>query len=294
MLESKPRHALTAAVMSSVLPGFGQFYNGELNKAIWLFLCFALLSIPGIVFLSLHLPGGLMIPALVLSLLTTLAIWLYGIVDAWRQARLRQDYIPESWQISGVYLLILILCHGVALPFLTGYVRSHQVEAYRIPSASMQPTILRGDYIFADKRYNCPGCKGAIRRGDIAVFVYPNNHTKLYIKRIIALPGDRVEITGSRVSVNGVPLSSGAPDVEGEGGRKWRVTLQSSDIKALNIDVVVPPGRVYVLGDNRGDSVDSRKFGMVPMQDVVGKARQIWFSLGPNGVRWSRIGMVLD
>jgi len=287
--------------MSMVLPGFGQLYNGEVNKAIWLFLGFALLSVPGVALVALYLPGGWMMPALLLSLTATLSLWAYGMFDAWRQARLRREYMPERWQVSGAYLLVLIICNALALPLLIDYVRTHQVESFRIPSASMEPTVLKGDILFADKRYNCGGCKHRIRRGDIAIFTYPNDRTLKYIKRIIALPGDRVQIKGKDIRVNGNPLSPqsgaaapGMETVESEGDRRWRVLWGQSDQPPPDADLVVPPGQVFVLGDNRSASTDSRRFGTVPMQDVVGKARQIWFAHGPEGIRWQRLGLTLE
>lgn len=295
MDSNKPRNPLTALAMSLVLPGFGQLYNGELNKAIWLFLVFAFLCIPGIALVALYLPDGLMMPALVLSLVATFSLWLYGMVDAWRGAKARPLYSPERWQVSGVYLLVVILCDIIALPMLTGYVRSHIVESFRIPSTSMEPGVMQGDILFADKRYNCPGCKGRIQRGDIAIFVYPNNRTLLYIKRIIALPGDRVALHDGAVSVNGKPLSLPTnPTVEMEDGRSWIVRPAAPGVANVTLAMTVPPGEVFVLGDNRAASVDSRAFGMVPMADVVGRARQVWLSLGPEGVRWGRLGKVLQ
>ena len=204
---SKHRTPIIALLMSLILPGFGQLYNGELNKAIWMFLGFAFLSIPGIALIALYLPSGWMMPTLLASLaLALLLIWLYGMTDAWRGACLRQDRIPEAWQVSGVYMLVLILCNGLALPLLIGYVRAHQVEAFRIPSSSMEPSVLKGDFIFADKRYGCRGCKQAVKRGDIAIFAYPNDRTIAYIKRVIGLPGDRVQVRGNEILVNGKSL----------------------------------------------------------------------------------------
>lgn len=292
MLETKPRQPLKAALMSLVLPGFGQLYNGEINKAIWLFLGFALLSVPGMALVSLYLPDRLMMPALLLSVALTLGLWIYGVIDGWRQAKFLHEYIPESWQLSGVYCLILLLCNGVVLPLLIGFVRAHQVEPFRIPSSSMEPSVLQGDYLFADKRYNCPGCKSAIRRGDIAIFTYPNDRTQLYIKRIVALAGDRVEIHGETIRVNGVALST-RPNEEHEDGHQWHSRFDPSTLPLPDVDAIVPAGNVFVLGDNRSASTDSRKFGTVPMQDVVGKAKQVWFSHGKDGVRWSRLGQVL-
>ena len=89
----------------------------------------------------------------------------------------------------------------------------------------------RGDFITADKRYNCPGCKHAIRRGDIAIFTYPNNRTAYYIKRIIGLPGDRVQLKGHEVLINGKSLTvsevsrdGGFEVLEGDGERQWQVS----------------------------------------------------------------------
>ncbi len=294
-----PRNPHFALFMSLFLPGFGQLYNGEPNKAIWVFLIFSLLFIPGSALVALHLPSFLVVPALFTGLALALAVWLYGMIDAWRSARRSQDYVARSWQSSGLYALVFLICNTLALPALIGYVRAHEVESFRIPSKSMEPGIVHGDVIFADKRYNCPGCKEEVRRGDIAIFIYPNDRTKYYIKRIIGLPGDHVAIKGRIVTVNGRPLTvkqeksdSGILVTESVDGKTWHAAWTQSSGKTPEADERIPPGQVFVIGDNRGESVDSRFFGTVPLQDVVGKARQIWFSKGSRGIRWARFGKV--
>ena len=290
MSNIQPRKPLVALLMSLVLPGYGQLYNGHVNKGIWLFLAFALISVPGIAVAALYLPAMLTVPTLLLSAFAAIALWLFGMSDAWRQARRQQNYIPGGWQCSGAYAVVFFLCSGLALPLLINYVRSYQVEPFRIPSGSMAPAILQGDLLFADKRYNRAGWAGlpggrtsSVARGDIAIFTYPNDRTLKYIKRIIALPGDKVKIHNNEVQVNGVVLAA-AP-----------LTSQTDGKQALTeLDITVAAGQVFVLGDNRSNSTDSRDFGSVPMQDVVGKARQVWFSSGPEGVRWQRLGKVLE
>jgi len=295
-----PRRPENAVLLSLVLPGFGQFYNGELNKAIWLFLGFAILLVPGPAFVALYLPSFLMMPTLLIGLVLVVSLWLYGMTDARRVARKKQQYVAREWQVSGVYVLVFLLCNIVTLPMLTSEVRAHQVASFRIPSASMEPGLLPGDILFSDMRYNCPGCGSSVQRGDLAIFAYPNNRTEYYIKRIIGLPGDQIRVSGDKVWVNGSALTirteatnSGRLLVtEASGGRTWQVQWTST-AQVPDLELTVPQGQAFMLGDNRNLSVDSRNFSTVPLQDIVGRARQIWFSASKtDGIRWKRLGNV--
>jgi signal peptidase I len=286
-----PARPWFAAALSLVMPGLGQLANGEINKAIWLFLCFAVASVPGVALVALYVPSGWMLPALLIGLAITIGTWLYSVGSAWRGARGSTGPFARPWQTSGVYALVFAIGNLVALPFLVGYVRTNQVEAIRVPSSSMAPTVLAGDRLFADKRYNCPGCGHSAQRGDVAIFIYPNDRSSLYIKRIVGLPGDRVQITGHELRVNEKLLGADGKS-ERIDGKQWNVTW--SHTEAAPLDVTVPPAEVFVLGDNRDESADSRRFGAVPLRDVVGRARQVWFSHGAGGVRWDRLGLVLE
>jgi signal peptidase I len=275
----KPRKPLMALLMSLVLPGFGQLYNGEVNRAIWWFLIYFALGVPGLAGVALYMPSGLMLAALVLTLVAIVSLWVYGMVDAWRRAQRQPDYVPRVWQTSGLYVLVLIMCALIVQPLFVSYIRNHQIESFRIPSLSMEPTLMHGDYIFADKRYNCPNCKQAVQRGDIAIFTYPNDRTKYYVKRIVGLPGERVQVIGKEALID---------------GQSWSLEGSSAGSQPAEIDMVIPAGQVFVLGDNRDNSVDSRRFGTVPLQDVVGRVRQIWFSYADQTIRWDRMGKVVE
>ena len=295
-----PRNRWIAALLSLGLLGLGQLYNGDFNKALWLFLGFVLIGcFPGVAIAALYVPARLMLPLLLIGTAATLGIWGFSIVDAWRGAARRQIYTRHEWQVSGLYILLFLAGNALILA-LVADVRQRMVQAFDIPTAAMQPGILRGDRLFADKRYNCPGCKTRVAIGDIGIFVFPNDRTQYYIKRVIGLPGDRVSIASHSVMVNGRSLSHSETDAgdfvvvtEQSKQHSWRVQWKKTG-GSRDFDVTVPPGQIFLLGDNRDLSTNSRQFGTVPLSDLVGNARQIWFSYGDGGIRWDRLGKTLE
>jgi len=289
------RRPLIAALMGVALPGFGQLYNGQFNRAIWFYLIFLIIAVPVTMIAVLYLPAALMSGVLAISVLLTVGVWLWGIIDAWRVAHRSNPYLLRTWQTSGVYAMVFLLCGLVVLPLLVSYVRNHQVQAFRIPSASMEPSVQRGDFIFSNMNYNCPNCWSHVKRGDVSIFVYPDNRTQHFIKRIIALPGDTVAASEGILSINGIALSAeasiGQEVAESFEGREWKVIYKEP---MPDFSLTVESGHVFVLGDNRSKSNDSRVFGQVPLADVVGRARQVWFSKNQEGIQWDRIGTTLN
>ena len=100
------RRPLIAALMGAALPGFGQLYNGQVNRAIWFYLIFLIIAIPVTMIAALYLPAAFMVGVLAISVLLTLGVWLWGVIDAWRVARQSNPYLLRSWQTSGVYAMV--------------------------------------------------------------------------------------------------------------------------------------------------------------------------------------------
>jgi len=169
-------------------------------------------------------------------------------------------------------------------------IRAFVAQAYNIPSGSMKPTLLVGDFILVNKlvyRFSEP------QRGDIVVFKYPIDPNIDFIKRIVALPGEEVEVRNNQVFINGKPLplievgrgeENGVRKVIYEEvmpeGIKHKVQFYE-DFPFSKRDfgpVVVPPNHYFVMGDNRDNSEDSRYWGFLPRENIVGKAFVIYFS----------------
>ena len=181
------------------------------------------------------------------------------------------------------------------------FVITFQVQAFQIPSESMENTLLIGDYLLVDKvHYGYGGPWGEIlpytpiRRGDIIVFRYPVHPQQHFVKRVIGLPGDHVRMVEGRVLVNGIRLKENyvlhtRPDYD-----HFRDDFPLTDIPNASTeprwwdemrklvrqgDLIVPPDRFFVLGDNRDESLDSRYWGFVPRENIIGRPLLIYWSV---------------
>ena len=180
------------------------------------------------------------------------------------------------------------------------FIRTFVIQAYKIPSGSMKPTLLIGDHILVSKfnyGIRLPLVRstlipvGTPKRGDIVVFIYPEDRSKDFIKRLIGLPGDRIEIRNKNIFLNGLPWS------DTHGVHVDNLIIPGSVQPRDNFGpVTVPEGSLFVMGDNRDESYDSRFWGFVPMKDVLGKALIIYWSWNQenHGVRLDRLGSILN
>jgi len=243
------------------------------------------------------------------------------------QDTIRPQAKTSDWKAIVVLILLIPVLWSPVILF-----RYVLFQPFNIPSSSMTPTLVVGDYVFAAKyaygygRYSVPFApsfiSGRFRAadpayGDVVVFTTPKDTTVDYIKRVVGLPGDRIQMREGQLVINDIPVARVAlKDVAagaacgGEVGAKvkrWRETLPNG-VSYITYDCIdngfldntqvytVPPGHFFALGDNRDNSTDSRMMsaiGFVPMDNLVGKVTRIFWSVNSRGeLRAERLGKV--
>jgi signal peptidase I len=244
--------------------------------------------------------------ALILVVATAVAGLVWGLdIVWWRRSRTAgaREPVVVDYARSFFPILLLVLV-----------VRSFLFEPFRIPSSSMMPTLLIGDFIFVNKytyglRLPVVNTRilevGAPRRGDVVVFRLPADPSTNYIKRLVGLPGDTILYAGKKLYVNGEPVSLSPVGIyDGEGqpgallvrerlGEVEHQILLMPGMQSAEGTFVVPPGYFFMMGDNRDNSRDSRYegVGFIPEDHIVGRAVRIWLNWDFPGLPdWSRIG----
>lgn len=188
------------------------------------------------------------------------------------------------------------------------FIRTFVVQAFKIPSGSMLPTLQIGDHLLVNKfiygikvpfsgKMVVPFKK--ISRGDVVVFRFPKDRSVDYIKRVIGTPGDTVEIKNKQVFINGKPMDDPHAHISSSAILDKKVSPRDNFGPIL-----VPEDRIFVMGDNRDNSYDSRFWGFVDQKDVLGKAFILYWSWDIKeplfsfdrfaSIRWSRIGHLID
>ncbi len=253
----------------------------------------------------------------VLVVLTSLSgiVWLFGVlffVDKTNRDENGELVLPAIVDFARSFFPIF---------FIVLILRSFIVEPFKIPSASMMPTLLIGDFILVNKYdygIRIPVLNTKIienktpERGDIVVFRYPVDPSIPFIKRVVGLPGDKFKYQDKILTINGEAveqLEIGTYHAVGSGKMMDGAILSTELLdnavheilrmpqrQSQNIEGIVPKGHYLVLGDNRDNSKDSRYWGYVPDENLVGRAFMIWMNWDSKngGIDWGRIGTMMN
>jgi signal peptidase I len=260
---------LIATVLSILLPGSGQVYNRQKRKALVWYVIFFLLPILFILCKCLYSFWGL-----VLLLFLYIWLYLYNIGDAVLGAVRVKTKEPRPLSKFLIMILVILIVGDVAIIASYRSKNSIGLRAFRVHTNSMFPALQAGDSFILDVNYYK---KNQIQRGDIVSF-YRAGYLGPLCKRVIGLPGDKIEGRGNTVVVNGSLLAESYARYTGR-----KAKLDSFNQKHQTSDfgpITVPDGQLFVMGDNRDNSFDSRDpgFGFVPIDSVWAKPLYIYFS----------------
>jgi signal peptidase I len=254
----KKRNPFLAAIATFGVFGLGQLYNGKPRKAaiayglLWVIAIFAMVA-----------PFSANIKWLIAFFALTSILGLTLIIDAVRDARAKGEIVLHWYNRWYVYLTIIIIQAFIINPFQVKLLKL-STAAYKMPSGSMSPTIEIGDKLVADmKAYKMESPK----RGDLLIFKYPNDESVQYLKRLIGLPGEKVEIIGRKVYVNDQPLAE-----------SYVQFIDPASTDGHFGPVQVPQNQYFVLGDNRDNSQDSRFWGYIKRDQILGQVRYLYWA----------------
>lgn len=302
------RRSWIAAALTIVAPGMGQLYLGLPVRAVVMWIAALALTAIGIY--------GILTPAF-----TPLVAWLLLLAavgfkvwvgwDAFRRARTAPP--ATAWYQRWYMFVLIALAIGAAVePFIRTR-KGLILQGFRLPSGSSEPTLLVGDYVFSDMRVSA---RVNVPRGALVVFSSIEEPGLKVLKRVVALGGDTVAMRQGTLLVNGAPVEEpyvkplatlhGAEPDQRAAMLKWQEPLLiQPDSVSLHPDLndwgplVLPRETLFLLGDNRQASYDSRFWGPLPQRKVLGGPRMIYYSFDPSGwlplphltaIRWSRLG----
>ena len=277
----KKRNPFIAAFLSLITPGLGSFYNSSNNLFYLFFISFIffnyLITINNIyVFLA--------------GIFLGILLWIFSILHSFFQARKIKEIELGKLKKFYIYLIPIIIVFTSNIYFSS----NTKFTSFHIPAKSMQPTLLVGDYVFFDKNYYL---KNEVKYGDLVVFKTKDNVD--FVKRVIGMPGDNVQISEGKILLNNVLIKKIKTDdfIEEdmlgniERTRKYKEKLFNVEYEVLDLmdnGIVdntniysVPEGHYFVMGDNRDNSLDSRfidKIGFVPEDKILHRANFIYWA----------------
>ena len=285
----KPRKPWTASLLTFLQPGFGHLYCGSWTKGIY----FYLLSKVAIIILGCFLLW-FPFPKINVVISVILGIGFIAIIIKYSVDFARQEgdfYVLKPINKWYFYLLILAIVWAGEGLFLDDFIKNSFARAFKFPSASMIPTVLKGDHVLAN---NLNYYFKEPERNELVTFLYPEDESKVFLKRIIGLPGDTLQIKDKVLFMNREKVED-QPYTQ-------RIDPGIIDGQINPRDnfgpITVPPNSYFVMGDNRDQSLDSRFFGFVKREKILGRVSVIYWSWDSDAswsevIRWNRIGLRL-
>jgi len=270
-----------AGLLSYLVPGLGQVYNGQATKG--LLFNFLMASWSGLVFSLVFFmlkqpPARIRIFFFFLlfgiAFLAHLLVILEAIWTAWKKGK---DHPLQPYNRLMIYLAALIVSLGVDYSVSIA-VKEYVLKPFRIPSVSMEPALLSGDYLISNQLHYTDHNPA---RGDVVIFLADGGPGDYYIKRIIGLPGDTLEIRDKSVRINGEVLDE--PYAKHEDSQ---VFPAGAGVRDNLGPLVIRPDAYFVMGDNRDASLDSRQQGIVRRHQIKGRPLFVYFSWDGNVPRW--------
>ncbi len=282
-MENNLKKPWLAGLLSLLYCGLGQFYCGRPKRGI-------LLAVVLYPFLILFWYFFLIpLPMINIALPFVLFCFFYYLVvhDAVKLAR-KINHSQEPQPFNKWYFYILFIgISFIANETISTSIKYHVLQSYKIPSKSMEPFIVKGDHIIVEKWFSK---REGLHRGDVIVFPFPKDETRAFIKRVVGLPGEKLKIKNQRIFINGQALDESYA-FHSEPVKNEPIYLRD------NLDqIVIPEGMLFVLGDNRENSQDSRYFGFIEVSKVMGKVKMLYWSYDKeeSQVRWNRIGKLVS
>lgn len=276
---NKPRKPWLAALLTFIAAGLGHLYIGEAKKGICLYIGGQILIIAGFFFLLYYPPYGVL-----LSLIIGVSYFLYCLIDSFRLAgKSRSAYSMKRYNKWYVYVIAGALAIVIIQPTVEGLVKSNIAQAFKIPSGAMLDTLQIGDHIICNKLLYKTA---EAARGDIIVFPFPKDRSISYIKRVVGLAGETIEIRNKQVFINGKLLDEPYTMTTTD-----RILSSETSPRDNFGPVDIPIDHVFVMGDNRDNSYDSRFWGYIKNSDIQGKAIYTYWSWDSDNssVRWERV-----
>lgn len=292
-MDTKIRRAWLAGLLTLLSPAVGYAYVGKIQKGIIISLLLLLLYPTLAIFLTVKITKTMLL-CLVIFPITIICLLFF---DCYKTAkRSNTSYVLKPYNKWWTYISLYIV-FGILLTSLSqNYTRNNSIQAFKIPAGSMLPTLQIGDHLLVDKGIYK---NQVIQQGDIVVFPIPKKPQIDYIKRVVALAGETIEISNKELFINGVKHENKyASHID------TRVIPKGSSPRDNFGPIQIPEDSVFVMGDNRDNSYDSRFYGVIPTETVKGKFIQIYWSWDVkkplfsaerfNSIRWSRIGKTVN